>query len=634
MKSTIIYKLGHAAVLLAVLMVLLPASASAEGKLELTAPNTNSQPRVSLTLTATDENGLPLLDLEPKDVEVTENGVVQEDVVLYPFYERPTPVDSVLALDASLTMRGKPLEEAKVAAKGFVNGMGAEDRTGVVSFGKAVKIEQPLTTDTTKLAQAINRLKVSPMTPLYDALVVAAEEANRSTNPRVVILMTDGANWRSKLTADEALEQVQDLGVPVFTVGFGKRAAKAPLERIAQETGGKYYTALEGSSLAEIFQQISKQLHQDYRLSYKSSTVAAVGSTVDVRVSLKRTGYETEASFSYDYASRQRVERAGAPAAVGNLRVITEAKPVEQMTAIPGGTFGLPIGAGLATLVFSFGAWLASTPSRVQRRLASYISMSDFIEVATTRSSKLGIMMRPVVQFTSAIMLRILPASHQRKLVEGLAAAGYPYRWRLAQFVTLKGLAALLPAGITFFATQNLLLAVGLVGLGFYAPNYWLAKKVKQRRSRILLQLPDALDLLTISVEAGLGFDAAVTEVVQKWDNDLAKEFGAVLAEMKLGKSRREALKAMAKRIDIPEMRVFVGAIVQAEEIGMGIGRALSIQAEQMRLRRRQRAEELAHKAVVKILFPMVFFIFPAIFVVLLGPAVPSVIQAFAGLGK
>ncbi len=107
-----------------------------------------------------------------------------------------------------------------------------------------------------------------------------------------------------------------------------------------------------------------------------------------------------------------------------------------------------------------------------------------------------------------------------------------------------------------------------------------------------------------------------------------------VLSEMKLGKSRREALKAMVRRIDIPEMRVFVGAIVQAEEIGMGISRALSIQAEQMRLRRRQKAEEKAHKAVVKILLPMIFFIFPAIFVVLLGPAVPSIMGAFAGLGK
>ena len=123
-------------------------------------------------------------------------------------------------------------------------------------------------------------------------------------------------------------------------------------------------------------------------------------------------------------------------------------------------------------------------------------------------------------------------------------------------------------------------------------------------------------------------------EVVQKWDNEIAHEFSVVLGEMKLGKNRRDSLRALAKRVNLQEMNLFTGAIVQADEIGMSISHTLAIQAEQMRLRRRQRAQEQGHKAVVKMLIPMVLFIFPALFVVLLGPAIPSILQTFSNLGK
>ncbi len=153
-----------------------------------------------------------------------------------------------------------------------------------------------------------------------------------------------------------------------------------------------------------------------------------------------------------------------------------------------------------------------------------------------------------------------------------------------------------------------------------------LLRQTIQRRQRAVLKaLPDALDLLVICVEAGLGFENAMAKVNEKWDNELGRAFGRVLQEIRLGKMRREALRDMAKRIEVPDLTSFVAAMVQADQLGVSIGKVLRIQADQMRLRRRQRAERLAHEAPIKMLFPMVFLIFPTIFLVLLGPSVLTI---------
>ncbi len=158
-----------------------------------------------------------------------------------------------------------------------------------------------------------------------------------------------------------------------------------------------------------------------------------------------------------------------------------------------------------------------------------------------------------------------------------------------------------------------------------------LGSKIKKRQKEIIKSLPDALDLLTICVEAGLGFDAAMAKVSEKWDNELCVAFRRVIQELQLGKLRREALRDMANRMDVPDVSTFVAAIIQADQLGVSIARVLRIQSDQMRMRRRQRAEELARQAPIKMLPAIAFLIFPAIFIVLLGPAVIQVIQMFQG---
>jgi len=170
--------------------------------------------------------------------------------------------------------------------------------------------------------------------------------------------------------------------------------------------------------------------------------------------------------------------------------------------------------------------------------------------------------------------------------------------------------------------------------LGFFFPQYSLSRKITNRQKSVRRSLPDALDLLTICVEAGLGFDAAMAKVAQKWDSQLSAAFARVLQEIQLGKLRREALRSMAENIEVTELTSFVAAVVQSEQLGVSMARVLRIQADQMRVKRRQLAEEEAHKAPIKMLIPMVFLIFPSLLIVLLAPAALQIIQSgiFGGL--
>jgi tight adherence protein C len=170
--------------------------------------------------------------------------------------------------------------------------------------------------------------------------------------------------------------------------------------------------------------------------------------------------------------------------------------------------------------------------------------------------------------------------------------------------------------------SRSLLWGMIALAVGFFLPQLWLDEQIKKRQLEIRKAMPDALDLLTICVEAGLGFDAAMSNVAEKWENELSLAFARAIREIQLGKVRREALKSMADRIDLAEMTSFVAAVIQSEQLGVSMAKVLRIQAEQMRMRRRQYAEELAHQAPVKMLLPMVGFIFPSIFIVLMTPAV------------
>jgi len=238
--------------------------------------------------------------------------------------------------------------------------------------------------------------------------------------------------------------------------------------------------------------------------------------------------------------------------------------------------------------------------------------------------------MRPLMQRLSGIGTRLTSRERVGRTEGRLAQAGYPYGLRTIDFMGLKVVSALVTSGLAFLlfgiafasgASTGFVMAMGGLMLGFFIPDFWLSRQIKARQKAILLAIPDVLDLLTISVKAGLGFDAALGKVVEKTEGPLTDEFRRALAEVRIGKTRRDALKEMVGRTNVPALTNFIGAIVQAEQLGVAIANVLEVQSEQLRIERRQRAEEMAAKAPIKMLFPLVGCIFPSMFIVILGPA-------------
>jgi tight adherence protein C len=246
--------------------------------------------------------------------------------------------------------------------------------------------------------------------------------------------------------------------------------------------------------------------------------------------------------------------------------------------------------------------------------------------------------LRPFAQRLSGRMTRMQSSSFSDKTEKRLALAGNPGGLRVADWLGIKAIGAVV--GVILFALLFFLLnplkfpiflSLALVPVGaifgYVAPEFWLGRRVKKRQKAVLLMIPDALDLLTISVRAGLGFDAALGKVVEKLQGPLTEEFRRALAEVRVGKARRDALRDIIPRTEVVPLTNFIGAIIQAEQLGVSISKVLQVQSEQLRIERRQRAEEQAAKAPIKMLFPLVGCIFPSLFIVILGPAIILIVQ-------
>jgi tight adherence protein C len=270
----------------------------------------------------------------------------------------------------------------------------------------------------------------------------------------------------------------------------------------------------------------------------------------------------------------------------------------------------------------------------VQARLTQLGSMqAKNLEELELQAPFLERTLRPLAKRLSGGVSRVTTTSFTDRTEKRLALAGNPGDIRVADWLGIKAIGTI-AGGVLFFllfgvvglmslpfALAIVMTAVGAL-LGYTLPEFWLGGRVRKRQHAILLMIPDALDLLTISVRAGLGFDAALGKVVEKLAGPLSEEFRRALAEVRVGKQRREALRDIVARTEVTPLTNFIGAIIQAEQLGVSISKVLQVQSEQLRIERRQRAEEQAAKAPIKMLFPLVGCIFPSLFIVILGPAI------------
>jgi tight adherence protein C len=267
----------------------------------------------------------------------------------------------------------------------------------------------------------------------------------------------------------------------------------------------------------------------------------------------------------------------------------------------------------------------------LQERLAEFAERGEAaslheIEMSQSLTDRIII---PMANRIGEIALKITPQKALDDIERKLEMAGNPKGLEPTTFFASRfilavvfGALMVIVYGSNLFQLTNFLITVGSIIFGFIMPNMLVSSMISRRQDEVRKALPDALDLLTICVEAGLGFDAAMRKVADKWDNQLSIAFGRALQEMQLGKLRREALRDMADRIGASEFESFIAAVIQSEQLGVSMAKILRIQSDDMRVKRRQRAEQQAQKAPVLMLLPMAFLIFPTIMIVMMGPAV------------
>jgi tight adherence protein C len=298
--------------------------------------------------------------------------------------------------------------------------------------------------------------------------------------------------------------------------------------------------------------------------------------------------------------------------------------------------------AGLTILVLSV-RWLSS--GSINDRLVQYVetplqissSHGNFgqVQPRIITGSFFSRIVTPAIKGIGGLFGRITPTGAIENISRKLMIAGNPMGLGAREYYGIGMVSTLLGVYLAFVIIRRgtsmiyVLLSILVVILFYYAPKAWLQNRVTSRQNKVRRGLPDALDMLSVCATAGLGFDQSLQRVSEYWDTPIGREFGRVISEMEMGLTRRDALRNLSDRLEIREISSFVALILQTEQLGMSISDTLHAQAEQMRIERRFRAQEQAQKAPIKMLIPMAILIFPALLAVILGPAIPTLMEVF-----
>jgi len=629
-----------------------PGAAYADDPLrvQITQVDPSNFPNVKVVASLVDGQQRPVSGIDPSSIVVSEDGRPQS-----PSIETSTklaPIALALALDTSGSMSGKPIADAKAAMRTLIETLKPTDQGAIITFSATVSVARGLTSDKDALIASTNAASAGGNTAIFDAVAAAVDVLSSVPvqTRRAIVLLTDGQDNSSRLTLAAVTDRLRGQGYPLYVVGLGTSLDRPVLQALADgSSGGQTYVAPSSEQLAGIYAGLAQLISAQYVVSYRSTVRAvAEGTTMSVTVLVVTSGsVVATATTTFAVPPGHGVvapPSATEPVAVKEVPAVP-AVPAAVVVPNPGegpysaelvGLLGTASALCLLLWVFTISTTI-SLESLERRRIGTLTMDAGPVDRTQGRSIWLRVVL-PLISRLTRPFARIAPASMADNARQKLAQAGDPLGMDPAGFLGLRiGLAMVCGAlfAAAAGATQRnlvLMLLVGLIGLffGYLVPGLLLSRAVGTRKRRILRALPSALDMLALSARAGMTFDGAVAQVVQRWDSPFSDDLRILLTEFRMGRDRREALRALAQRTGVPDVARFTNAVIQADSLGVPISRVLHDQALEMRTRRRQRAEESARKAPVKMLFPMVGLIFPALFVVILGPAVPRFIDLFA----
>ena len=640
----------------AALLVMVQALALAAGAVTATADDgvrivinevdASEFPQIRVVAGVTDAAGKPVRGLSASQLLVSEGGAPQNASV--ELASLVSPVALALVLDTSGSMAGRPLADAKAAMAFLARGLGQNDQGSIVTFSATAKVAQPLTSNAERLVAATNAAVAAGDTAIYDALATAVTALDSAPDRarRAIVLLTDGIDTASRADRAVVLTSLANAGLPVIVVGLGSNLDRPALTAIAASApGGRFIEAPRSSDLAGIYAGLAEQLLTQYSVSYRSAAAVRDGTLLSVELALRRDGAVLAlTSTSYLVPAGRGIKAPASTPATGvvpSAVSVPSTDPSPRVPSVAPEVIGLLGAATVLTLLLWISEMANRYPARQRRRLEVFVrSLSLSSQGHSKRRSIVQRVLIPSLRAAGRPLLRITPAGMLTSTRERLQHAGEPLGLGPVEFFGIRaGLAV--GAGIVSLAVITRL--TGVVGaapsafllgalLGFAVPGLVIDAIGRGRKNEIRRALPAALDMLALSAEAGLSFDGAIGQVAHRWESALSEEFRRLLVEFQMGRERRFALREMAQRSGVPELGRFANAVVQADSLGVPLSRVLHEQSAEIRLRRRQRAEELARKAPVKMLFPMVALIFPALFVVILGPAVPRLLEAFGSM--
>ncbi|TMC72980.1 MAG: VWA domain-containing protein [Chloroflexi bacterium] len=604
-------------------------------RIVLSRVDPSDYPTVRLVASVVDANGKAVPGLRPQDLQVREGTVAPQASVT--LASMVSSVALALVIDSSGSMAGQPLADAKAAVSTMVGSLGAVDQVAILSFNSSVRVVQPLTSDKARALAGVGSIVAGGDTAIYDAAQSAADllEAADPKARRAIILLTDGLDTASRSPRSSAVAHLAGSGFPLYAIGLGNGIDRGTLDALsAAAGGGATYLAPSSADLAGIYAKLSEQLLTEYSVEYRSAaTGLAGGSTITFEVTVARAGAilaSATGSFTVplSVAPTQPSVPTSAPAPAAVIVPVIPARA--QNTWIVG-----LLGA-MTALVFVL--WLNELTlqmgSHARRRLRALISGTDPGGQGREGHRLFDHLVGPLRSIGRGLT-RFLPAKYVEQTRERLERAGDPLG--VTEFLGLRITSTIVACAVitTIVVLINrtpfpIAVAVTIgAAAGFVGPGIALTMITRSRRSAMQRALIPSLDMLALSAEAGLAFDGAIAQVVLRWKNPLSDELRRLLLEFQMGRERKQALRGLARRTGLPDLLKFVNAVIQADTLGVGLAKVLADQALELRTKRRQRAEEQARIAPVKMMFPMVLLIFPALFVVILGPAVPKLTTIF-----